>query len=176
MSSVLTKGVYENNNENLVYVGTWGSFVKDSKSYKYSEIKGDTVSFSFEGSGFIWYTHTNAWRGYAQVYIDNIKIEVIDSYSINEVGNVKIYSINTLENKTHTVKIEVVGEKRSESQAYKVAIGQIEILEEVSQTEDDCNKEIDKNIEQLRITLLNKIQNLTTEIERLKEEIEKFNL
>lgn len=43
MSNILTKGVYENNNANLVYVGTWGSFVKELKSYVYSEIKGDSL-------------------------------------------------------------------------------------------------------------------------------------
>lgn len=47
MSNVLTKGIYENNNENLVYVGAWGSFVKDLKSYLYSEIKGDSILFSY---------------------------------------------------------------------------------------------------------------------------------
>ena len=176
MSNILNKGVYENNNANLVYVGTWGSFVKQLKSYVYSEIKGDSLSFSFSGTGFNWYTHTNAWRGYAQVYIDSVKVQVIDCYSESEVSNVKIYSSNTLENSIHTVKIEVMGEGRKSAQAYKVAIGEIEILEEITQTEDECNEEVDKKVDELKTVLLNRIQDLTAEIELLKEEVENFNV
>ena len=101
---------------------------------------------------------------------------MIDCYSESEVSNVKIYSSNTLENSIHTVKIEVMGEGRKSAQAYKVAIGQIEILEEITQTEDECNEEVDKKVDELKTALLNKIQDLTKEIELLKEEVENFNV
>ena len=84
--------------------------------------------FHISGNGFNLYTHTNAWRGHAQIYIDAVKAQVIDCYSESEAVNVKIYSSNLLEDSIHTIKIEVMGEGRKSEQAYKVAIGQIEIL------------------------------------------------
>ena len=142
----------------------------------YSEIKCEFISFSFSGNGFNWYTHINAWRGHAQIYIDAVKVQVIDCYSESEAVNVKIYSSNLLEDSIHTIKIEVMGEGRKSAQAYKVAIGQIEILEEITQTEDKCNEEVDKKVDELKTVLLNRIQDLTAEIELLKEEVENFNV
>ena len=129
MSVILTNGVYENSNEALNYVGTWGNFIKNGVTMVYSETKGDYLEFSFYGTGFKWYTHTNAWRGMAKVYIDDTEKATIDTYSAAEVMNVLAYEIYNLSNETHTVKIEVLGQGNSNSLEYKVVIYNIEILQ-----------------------------------------------
>lgn len=129
MSVILTNGVYENSNEALNYVGTWGNFIKNGVTMVYSETKGDYLEFSFYGTGFKWYTHTNAWRGMAKVYIDDTEKATIDTYSAAEVMNVLAYEIYNLSNETHTVKIEVLGQGNYNSLEYKVVIYNIEILQ-----------------------------------------------
>ena len=128
MSDILTKGIYDNKNSALVYVGTWGSFVKEGLTMIFSSTKGSYLEFSFLGTGFRWYTQTNAWRGLAKVYIDSVEKATIDTYSASEVMNVLAYEVDNLSNETHTVKIEVLGQGNSKAIEYKVVIYNIEIL------------------------------------------------
>ena len=128
MSVILTNGVYENSNEALNYIGTWGNFIKNSVTMVYSESKGDYLEFSFYGAGFKWYTHTNAWRGMAKVYVDDIEKATIDTYSINETMDVVAYNIENLSLGDHKVKIEVLAQGNSKTFAYKIVIEKIEIL------------------------------------------------
>lgn len=130
MASVLEVGLYDYSNEAFNYVGNWGDFTKGTEKMTYSETAGNYVEFTFSGTGFKWYTHINAWRGYAKIYIDDIEKAKVDLYSKDEINNVMIYSSDKMENTNHKVKIIVAGEKNSLSVSYKVVIYKIEILKE----------------------------------------------
>ena len=133
--------IYSNNDSKLSYSGKWETFVKEGITIFSSAEKGAFVEFEFYGTGFIWYAHTNKWRGKANVYVDGKFMVNVDLYSLNEVLNVKAYSIENLPNKSHNVKIEVLGERNTKSIENKVTIqkfeiSQEEIIEEIIEVEE----------------------------------------
>ena len=101
----------KNDNEKLNYVGNFGTFSKEGEIIKYSQNKGDYVELNFIGNKVRYYTHTNAWRGKANIYIDDIKIDTIDTYSQEEMMDVLVYESEELEYGEHKIKIEVLEKK-----------------------------------------------------------------
>lgn len=74
---------YEENNSLIKYTGNWINSSSTSHSggtAKYSNVKGNKITFSFEGTGFKWYGMANDKKGIANVYIDGIK-QTVDTYS-----------------------------------------------------------------------------------------------
>ena len=120
----------KNDNEKLNYVGKFGTFPKEGETINYSQNKGDYVELNFIGSKVRFYTYTNAWRGKANICIDNIKIDTIDTYSQEEKMNVLVYESEELGYGEHKIKIEVLGEKREAACEPKIAIYRFEVDEE----------------------------------------------
>ena len=131
----------KNNNENINYVGNFGTFTKEGEAIKFSQNKGDYMELNFIGNKVRFYTHTNAWRGKANIYIDNIKIDTIDTYSQEEKMDVLVYESKELGYGEHKIKIEVLGEKREESYDPKIAIYRFEIDDE-KPSEEDTNLDL----------------------------------
>ena len=172
-NDILVKGTYNNNYSSLKYSGTWGTFIKDNETMIYSETKGDKVEFYFYGTGFKWYTHTNPWRGYAKIYLDDVELKTVNLYSDNEINNVLIYSQEQLESNVHKVKIEVLANGNKISKAYKIVIYKMEILDTVTASEYD--KKIEEK-EKLLVSTTGKIEELQNEIEQLQNEIENLKV
>ena len=126
----------KNDSEKLNYVGNFGTFLKEGETIKYSQNKGDYVELNFIGNKVRFYTHTNAWRGKANIYIDNIKIDTIDTYSQEEKLDALAYESEELGYGEHKIKIEVLGEKREEAHNPKIAIYRFEVDEEKSNNLD----------------------------------------
>ena len=61
------------------------------KIIKYSQNKDDYAELNFIGNKVIFYSHTNAWRGKANIYIDDIKIDTKDTNSQEEVMDMLVY-------------------------------------------------------------------------------------
>ena len=120
----------KNDNEKLNYVGNFGTFSKEGEIIKYSQNKGDYVELNFIGNKVRFYSHTNAWRGKANIYIDDIKTGTIDTYSQEEMLDVLAYESEELSYGSHTIKIEISGEKNEKSNAAKIAIYRFEIDDE----------------------------------------------
>ena len=120
----------KNNNEKINYIGNFGTFSKEGEVVKYSQNKGDYVELNFIGNKVRFYTHTNAWRGKANIYIDDIKTGTIDTYSQEEIMDVLAYESEELEYRNHKIKIEVLGEKREAAHEPKIAIYRFEVDEE----------------------------------------------
>lgn len=120
----------KNDNEKLNYVGNFGTFSKEGEIIKYSQNKGDYVELNFIGNKVRFYTHTNAWRGKLNIYIDDIKVDTIDTYSQEEMMNVLAYESKELKYGDHKIKIEVLGEKREVAHEAKIAIYRFEVDEE----------------------------------------------
>ena len=166
--ATLVKGSYKNQDKNLKYIGTWGTFIKNGLTMMYSLTKGDNMQFSFLGTGFKWHTETNAWRGMAKVYIDDVEEEIIDSYSDVEAMDVVGYSIENLAMNTHTVKIEVLAQGNSKAIEYKVVVAKVEILQNI--TTEEMEKSLDSKKIELQ-GLLNNEEQLNNEIKVLEDEI-----
>ena len=126
----------KNDNEKLNYVGDFETFTKEGEIIKYSQNKDDYVELNFIGNKVRFYTHTNAWRGKANIYIDNIKTCTIDTYSQEEMMDVLVYEREELGYGDHKIKIEVLGEKRETPHEPKIAIYRFEIDEEKSNNLD----------------------------------------
>ena len=122
--------IIKNDNEKLNYVGNFGTFSKEGETIKYSQNKGDYVELNFTGNKVRFYTHTNAWRGKANIYVDDIKADTIDTYSQEEIMNVLAYESEELGYGDHKIKIEVLGEKIEASHEPKIAIYRFEVDEE----------------------------------------------
>ena len=120
----------KNDNENLNYVGNFGTFSKEGEVIKCSQNKGDYIELNFIGSKVRFYTYTNAWRGKANIYIDDIKVDIIDTYSQEEMMDVLAYESEELGYRNHKIKIEVLGEKIEASHEPKIAIYRFEVDEE----------------------------------------------
>ena len=103
----------KNDSEKLNYVGNFGTFLKEGETIKYSQNKGDYVELNFIGNKVRFYTHTNAWRGKANIYIDDIKTDTIDTYSQEEIMDVLVYESEELEYGEHKIKIEVLAENNT---------------------------------------------------------------
>ena len=130
-----------NNNEGLKYVGNFDIFVKENENIKYSETKGDYVELKFVGNKIRFYTHVNAWRGKAKIYIDDIEVKIVDTYSQDEVIDILAFESEDLNYGNHSIKIEVLGEKNEKSNASKVAIYRFEIDDE-KPSEEDVNLDL----------------------------------
>lgn len=120
----------KNDNEKLNYVGNFGTFSKEGEVIKFSQNKGDCVELNFIGNKVRFYSHANVWRGKANIYIDDIKVDTIDTYSQEEAMDVLVYESEELKYEEHKIKIEVLGEKREEAYEPKIAIYRFEVDEE----------------------------------------------
>ena len=79
---------------------------------KCSQNKDYYAELNFIGNKVRFYSHTNAWRGKANIYIDDIKIDTIDTYSQEEIMDVLVYESEELEYGKYKIKIEVLEKKR----------------------------------------------------------------
>jgi hypothetical protein len=88
-------------------------------------MKGDEISFTFNGTGV---SLTGNWLktgGKADVYVDNEFKRTIDCYfyyANQQHENMNIYHILDLREGKHTVRLVVKGEKRPESQGENVYV------------------------------------------------------
>ena len=130
-TSILTAGKYEENNINIGFNGNWKKDTNTSYSngnVLYSSTPGDSIEFTFNGTGFKWVQPVNSYRGIAKVTIDGVE-EYTDSYSLNEVLQKLVLTKSGLIKGRHKVKIEVTSTKNSLSKGYNQAFDYIEIID-----------------------------------------------
>jgi hypothetical protein len=95
------------------------------KVSQYAEKKGESVEFTFSGTGV---SLTGSWTkegGKADIFVDGILDRTIDTYFFfnkQQPGNASIWHKFNLSPGTHKVKIEVKGEKRPEAEGTKINI------------------------------------------------------
>jgi hypothetical protein len=93
------------------------------KVSQFAEKKGESVEFTFSGTGV---SLTGSWNkegGKADIYVDNKFDRTIDTYfffSNQQYGNTSIWHKFGLAPGSHKVRVEIRGEKRAESQGTKI--------------------------------------------------------
>lgn len=134
-NKILSKGVYEENNDAFNFVGNW----TDAPNEKYSNdnayissTAGDYVEFKFIGTGFVWNGSTSKDRGIAKVTIDGMTTPITNT--VNTASNdaqyqKALYKIDTLDYGVHSAKIELTGDKNEDSQYLSQVIDTIEVLD-----------------------------------------------
>lgn len=122
---------YEETYSTIVYYGEWSSY---STSYfsggtsKFASSTGSSATFPFYGSGIKIYGLKSAGKGLANIYIDNVLVGQADCYAASEEWSVLLYENNNLTNDTHTIKVEVSGQKNSSAVGYQVNIDYFQVL------------------------------------------------
>ncbi len=111
-------GAFDDLDDRIEYTGAWihdNQFVEPlAKSVTYSAVPGDSLRFSFIGSG-VTYIFTKARnRGIAAVLIDGKARARVDSYSQETVWRSE-RSFDGLGAGMHTFELRVLGQKRSAS-------------------------------------------------------------
>ncbi len=66
---------------------------------------GDSVSYTFTGTGIEYITETNTDEGNVDVYIDGTLKKTVSGYSASHASQVVLYSIQNLAAGQHTIKL-----------------------------------------------------------------------
>ncbi len=130
VSSILKPGIYEENAKELVYSGNWkesSSSRSSGSSMVFSSNPGDSVKFSFEGTGFKFISSTGIYRSFAKITVDG-KVYDVDTYSSKDIFKNQVFDLRGLPYGVHNVTIEVSSRANSESRSKIVALDAIEIL------------------------------------------------
>ncbi|MBB6670792.1 hypothetical protein [Cohnella nanjingensis] len=111
----------------ITYSGSWTYDNTVASGYynndqHYSNTNGNYAQFTFTGTSIQWIGPKNFDCGISDVYIDGIKVASVDMYSSTLLKQQVLYSINTLTNASHTIKIVVTNTKNSSSSGYYSSI------------------------------------------------------
>ncbi|TAL64976.1 MAG: ADP-ribosylglycohydrolase family protein [Bacteroidetes bacterium] len=90
-----------------------------------AEKKGDMVEFTFTGTGVSLNGTWNKVGGKADIFVDDKPDHAIDTYfnyNNQEYGNTSIWHKFNLTPATHKIRIEVKGEKRTESEGARIEL------------------------------------------------------
>lgn len=126
------------------YEGTWYAMEEKSGCFRdtetVSKTAGDYAEVTFEGTGIVWYGSTDMIHGCAAVSVDGVVKDPKISLYVDEVekpgmsrGYEKrygkmLYSVTGLPYGTHTLRIEVLGEKVPLSQDTCVSVDAFRVL------------------------------------------------
>ena len=109
--SIIPKGLTGIDNVDFQTTGSWTKQQIQEcfdKTSMWSGTKGDTATFEFTGTMFYLYGTVDSGHGEAKIYIDGELADTIDTSSSTRRTNALLYASDALEDKAHTVKIEVV--------------------------------------------------------------------
>jgi hypothetical protein len=95
----------------IVYSGNWGhSTGRGLGDYQddvhYAEADGASFEYSFVGTGIDWVTETHESQGKAEVYVDGVLVDTVDTYQAEGRGAQQVvYSARDLADGTHTLRV-----------------------------------------------------------------------
>lgn len=92
------------------YAGTWSHM--SSRSLSYTLVSGSTLTTTFDGYKFEWWTEKRLNHGFAAIQIDGgveIKIDLYEKTT--DMGIKKVYESPILSNGQHTIVLKMAGEK-----------------------------------------------------------------
>jgi hypothetical protein len=89
-------------------------------SYVRADLAGARASFTFRGTGVDWYTMVGPDQGKAEMWVDGVLKRSVDNYAASR-GFLR-RSIGSLSDSLHTLVVKVLGQKRSSSTGYSIAV------------------------------------------------------
>ncbi len=132
-TAVPTPYVYEDNDPYLTYTGDWNT-VQDPRArggtLHQSRATGAFLRMQFTGPYFKWYGVRGPNRGFARVTVDGTEIQEspFDLYKIGDPVYELIVWRGGLEDRGHTLVIEVLGRQNGASSDRLVDIDQLEVI------------------------------------------------
>jgi len=109
---------YQQNSSAVKYTGTWftnNNSVQSGGSAALAMNAGSKATFSFTGTAVSWIGCRDEWAGIAKVYIDNVLVGTVDTYSSAAKAQTALYSRTGLARGTHSITIEVTGTRNPSS-------------------------------------------------------------
>jgi lysophospholipase L1-like esterase len=93
----------------IAYTGTWSySANRTHGEYQadvhFTSVNGDSVSYTFNGTGISYVTETNTDEGNVSFYIDNVLQQTVSCVSATRVAQVAVFTASGLSSGTHTLK------------------------------------------------------------------------
>jgi beta-galactosidase GanA len=123
---------YDDNDPALQYTGGWDHVANQSytggdyqKTESFSPTAGDSVTVPFTGSTIEWIGSKSGNHGLADVYLDGVKQQTVDTYG--NASQAVLYKATGLTDAPHSLKIVVTGTKTADSQGTYVSIDAIDL-------------------------------------------------
>jgi galactosylceramidase len=120
------------NHSAITYGGTWSneddSWQDWGRTIKKSNAAGATLQYAFSGSGVAVLGRLAANCGQAEVYLDNVKQAVVDTYSSSTCYRRPLYQKTDLSSGPHTLKLVVTGAGNSGASNTYIYVDGIESL------------------------------------------------
>lgn len=113
--------IIDDNDIENVYQGTWVQYTQDPDNYldteHYSNTQDSYIEYEFIGTGVDWIGAKNSNLGYADIYLDGQLVqENLDCYEASSKQHQQVlYSVRSLANNKHIIKIVVSGDKNTNS-------------------------------------------------------------
>jgi PKD repeat protein len=89
---------------------------------------GARATVRFSGTGIRWIGYRDDWAGIANVYLDGAFRARVDLYANDYLKQVVVYSIQGLPAGTHTLTVEVTGDKGGVSRGHAVWIDAVDVI------------------------------------------------
>ena len=89
---------------------------------------GSRATFTFNGTGAAWIAYLDEWSGIAKVYVDGVDKGTVDTYRSSQQAQSKQYTVSGLASGTHTLTIEVAGQRNAASGGLWVWVDAFEVI------------------------------------------------
>lgn len=132
VTATFTKTHFEEDDPAITYTGTWNTYTSvcfSGGALKYSNDKTTPAKaeFSFNGTGIKWIVTRAKMMGKAKVYLDGVYMGMVDLYSPTIKCQVVLQKTG-LTPVSHTLTIEVSGQKNPSSTGYYIDIDAFEVM------------------------------------------------
>lgn len=95
----------------ITYSGNWGyssgrGLGDHGDDVHYSEADGSSFEYAFVGTGIDWLTETHSSQGEAEVYLDGVLVDTVDTFQADGRGAQQVvYSVRDLPDGSHTLRV-----------------------------------------------------------------------
>jgi hypothetical protein len=124
----------------VVYTGTWISrsisFLSGGGAVLSTEPSA-RATVTFTGTGIRWIGYRDEWSGIARVFMDDVLVAEVDTYATPYEAQAIIHTVSGLSNGTHTLVIEVTGNRNPASGGEWIWVDAFDILGEAPPPPDD---------------------------------------
>jgi large repetitive protein len=115
----------------ISYTGSWTQQALNGAyggGVKYAEASGAKASLTFTGRGVAWVAPKDMDRGRAEVWVDGVKVKLIDLYVSSSQPRKMVYTQDWASVDAHTVEVRVLGTKNASSSGTRVDVDAFVVL------------------------------------------------
>ena len=114
--------------ENMDYAWSGTTANSGGGTASYSTTAGATATFTFDGTGVSWISFRSPLAGIADVWLDGALAGRFDLYASSDQVRVPIYTVSGLIPGTHTLRIDVTGEKNPAASGAVVVVDAFDVV------------------------------------------------